>query len=134
MTWFFDQVYRSSNTFDYGIQELITVPAGDRFRTTVVVRRMGEAAFPVDVLTKFGDGQEITERWDGLDRRVVYTYERPARAVSVQVDPRRVLLLDVNYTNNSRTLEPRGREASLKWTLKWLVWLQDLMLTYAFFV
>jgi hypothetical protein len=45
-----------------------------------------------------------------------------------------VLLLDVAYTNNSRSLKPRGGEASLKWSLKWMVWLQDLMLTYGFFV
>ena len=58
----------------------------------------------------------------------------PSRATSVHVDPQRVLLLDVNYTNNSRTLRPRSGEASLKWGLQWMVWLQDLMLTYGFFV
>ena len=52
----------------------------------------------------------------------------------VQVDPERRLLLDVSYTNNSRTLKPRGDEASLKWSLQWMAWLQDLMLTYGFFV
>ena len=90
--------------------------------------------FPVDVVTKFRDGQRITERWDGRDRRVIYTYDRPSEGLSVEVDPERVLLLDVNYTNNSATLAPRAADASLKWSLKWLVWLQDLMLTYAFFV
>ncbi len=59
---------------------------------------------------------------------------RRGRAVSAEVDPARVLLLDVNYTNNSRTLEPRAGEAGLKWGLKWMAWLQELMLTYAFFV
>jgi hypothetical protein len=53
--------------------------------------------------------------------------------VSAEVDPGRVLLLDVNYTNNSRTLAPRGREAATKWSLKWMVWLQDLLLSWAFF-
>ena len=130
MTWFFDQVYRSSDIFDYGVQELRT----DGDRTSVIVRRFGEATFPVDIVTTFRDGERVTELWDGLDRRVVYSYERPSPAVSVQVDPQRVLLLDINYTNNSRTVEPRAREAGLKWSLKWLVWLQDLMLTYAFFV
>jgi hypothetical protein len=100
----------------------------------VVVRRYGEATFPVDVVTTFADGQQITERWNGLDRRVIYTYDRGARATSVQVDPKRVLLLDTNFTNNSRTVEPRASEASLKWAAKWMVWLEDLMLTYAFFV
>ena len=144
MTWFFDQVYRSSNVFDYGVQVLTstavrptpdaTADTGD-YRTVVVVRRFGEAVFPVDVVTT--PAQRRADRSSsgmGGDRRVIYTYERPSQALSVQVDPERVLLLDVNYTNNSATLDPRADEASLKWSLKWLAWLQDLMLTYAFFV
>jgi hypothetical protein len=51
--------------------------------------------------------------------------------VSAQVDPNRVLLLDLNYTNNSKTLTPRGAEAATKWSLKWMVWLQDLLLSWA---
>jgi hypothetical protein len=145
MTWFFDQVYRSSNVFDYGIQEFSSrrlttrsgsagAPPTTTYRTVVVARRFGEALHPVDVVTTFRNGDKATEQWDGQDRRAIYTYDRASQAVSVQVDPARVLLLDVNYTNNSATLEPRGGDASLKWSLKWLTWLQDLMLTYAFFV
>ena len=156
LTWFFDQVYRGSNTFDYGVQDLISdrgddadrrddapgAPAasgaasapGGTYRTVVIARRYGEGTFPVDVVTTFADGHQITERWNGDDRRAIYVYERASRATSTQVDPRRVLLLDTAYTNNSRTLEPRSREASLKWAMTWMVWLQDLMLTYAFLV
>jgi aminopeptidase N len=135
LTWFFDQVYRGSDTFDYAVQELVSERLDDgRYRTTVVAQRLGEATFPVDVVTTFDDGEQVTERWDGLARRRLLVYERAARASTAEVDPRRVLLLDVNYTNNSRTLQPRSGEASLKWALTWMVWLQDLMLTYAFFV
>jgi hypothetical protein len=164
MSWFFDQAYRGSNVFDYGVQSFNSTRVRlkpdttyarseggldtpnetevrlkpdttyDGYRTTVVVRRFGEAIFPVDVVTTFKDGQRVSERWDGRERRAIYTYDRPAEGLKVEVDPERVLLLDVNYTNNSATLEPRAAEASLKWSLKWLVWLQDLMLTYAFFV
>jgi hypothetical protein len=132
--WYFDEVYRSSNVFDYAVQALETERAGRGYRTTVVVQRLGEAIFPVEVVTRFRDGTQAAERWDGRDRRRLYVYDRPERAVTAHVDPRRVLLLDVNYTNNSRTLEPRAGEASLKWSLKWMAWLQDLVLTYAFFV
>jgi hypothetical protein len=90
--------------------------------------------FPVDVVTTFENGERIKETWNGQERRAVYVYERPSRGATVQIDPDRVLVLDVAETNNSRTLKPRGDEASLKWGLKWMVWLQDLMLTYAFFV
>jgi aminopeptidase N len=135
LTWFFDQAYRSSNTFDYAVQDLRSdsLP-GSRYRTTVVVRRHGEATFPVDVVTRFAGGAEVKERWDGLDRRVVYQYERPERVVSAAVDPARVLLLDANYTNNSRALASQSGAASLKWALTWMVWLQQLMLSYGFFV
>lgn len=130
--WFFDQVYRSSDAFDYGVQDLKSANEDGRFHTSAVVRRYGEAIFPVDVRVTFENGERTTEHWDGRGRWKVYTYDRPARAVSAEVDPNRVLLLDVNYTNNSRTLAPRGAEAATKWSLKWMVWLQDLLLTWAF--
>ena len=142
MTWFFDEVYRGSNVFDYGVQDFssrrdpagTTAPDAAVYRTVVVARRLGEAIHPVDILTTFRNGATKTERWEGRDRRAIYSYDGPSQAESVQIDPQRLLLLDVNYTNNSATLEPRSGEASLKWTLKWVAWLQDLMLTWAFLV
>jgi hypothetical protein len=131
--WYFDQVYRSSDVFDYGVQDLRSTNEGGIFRTSVVVRRYGEAIFPVDVRVTFANGEQVNEEWSGRERWRLYSYERHSRAVSAEVDPGRVLLLDVNYTNNSRTLAPRGREAATKWSLKWMVWLQDLLLSWAFF-
>jgi hypothetical protein len=161
LSWFFDEAHRSSNAFDYGIQSFSSTrvrlkpdttngaqvrlkpdttsekpdtTTEDGYRTVVVAQRLGEAVFPVEVVTTFRDGQKVSERWDGRDRRVIYTYERAAQALSAEVDPERVLLLDVTRTNNSASLAPRGREASLKWALAWLVWLQELLVTYAFLV
>jgi hypothetical protein len=129
--WYFDQVYRSSNVFDYGVQDLKSDADGGRYHTSVVVRRYGEAVFPVDVLITFKGGEQVTEHWNGLDRWKLYSYDRAAQAVSAQVDPNRVLLLDIDSTNNSKTLAPKGPEAATKWSLKWMVWLQDCLLTWA---
>ena len=104
------------------------------YRTTVAVRRFGEAVFPVDVRVVFENGEEVRWQWDGRDRRKLFEVEKPARASFVQVDPDHVLLLDVNYTNNSATLTPKSAAAARKWSLTWLVWLQDHLLTYGFFV
>jgi hypothetical protein len=152
LTWMVDQVYRTSHVFDYSVEVLESTPvqttgydvgagaayrdvtSDSMYRTSVVVRRQGEAIFPVDLLVRFDNGQEAREQWDGVDRWKQFTYDRAARATSAQVDPERVLLLDVNYTNNSRALAPRTRDAAQKWSLKWMVWLQDLMLTWGFFV
>jgi len=128
---FFDQVYRSSNVFDYGVQDLTAAREGPQYRSNVVVRRYGEATFPVDVLVTFENGERVTEHWDGLDRWKLYSYIRPSAAVSAEVDPERVLLLDVDYTNNSRTLRPDGPRAATKWSMVWMIWLQDCLLSWA---
>jgi hypothetical protein len=131
LTPYFDQVYRSSNVFDYGVQDLRSSRDGDRYRTTVVVRRHGEAIFPVDVLVTFRNGERAMEHWDGVDRWKLYVYDRPVQALSAQVDPDRVLLLDADYTNNSATLEPQSGAAAIKGAVTWMVWLQDCLLSWA---
>lgn len=154
LTWFFDQVHRSSNVFDYGVDTFRSVPdtargffgeGGGRafaaaagpagsYRTTVVVRRYGEGEFPVDVRVTLENGEEVRWRWDGRDRWKLFEIDRPSRAAVVQVDPDRVLLLDLNRTNNSATLTPRAAPVARKWSLAWMIWLQDHLLTYGFFI
>ncbi len=154
LTWFFDQVYRSSNVFDYGVDALRSetvevegvVDRGPRgetpravmkiapYRTQVVIRRYGEGIFPVDVRVVFENQEEVRWHWDGRDRWKLFEVEKPARAVFAQVDPEHILLLDVRYTNNSMTLAPQSSRAARKWSLAWLIWLQDHLLTYGFFI
>ena len=98
------------------------------------VRRYGEGEFPVDIRVVFENKEEVRWRWDGRDRWRAFEVDKPSRAVSVAVDPDHVLLLDLRYTNNSATLAPASRAAARKWSLTWLVWLQDQLLTYGFFI
>jgi hypothetical protein len=147
--WFIEQVYTSSNTFDYAVEQLTSeavtsrgltdstfaaTTADDLFRTTVVVRRLQAGQFPVDVLVTFSNGEQAREKWDGRGRWAVFTFDKPVKAVSAQVDPERVLLLDTYFTNNSKTLEPSTAAAATKWSLRWMVWLQDLFMTSAFLI
>jgi hypothetical protein len=88
----------------------------------------------VDVRVVFENGEEVRWRWDGRDRWKTFDAVKPVRARIAQVDPDRVLLLDVNVTNNSATLQPRAAQAARKWSLAWLIWLQDQLLTYGFFI
>ena len=154
LTWFFEQEYRGSSHFDYALDVFTservsdrgifgdankrTFSAGERpgdaYRTTVVARRVGDGVFPVTVRVVFENNQELRWQWDGRDRWKMFEVDRPVRAVTAQVDPERVLLLDANYTNNSRSLAPKTNAAARKWSLAWLVWLQDHLLTYGFFI
>jgi len=113
---------------------VIAPAVGNTFHTTVAARRYGDGVFPVDVQVTYEDGQQSRWTWDGRDRWKLFQAEGASRAVSVEVDPRRVLVLDVNRTNNSATLKPEGARAARKWSLRWMVWLQDQLLTYGFFI
>ena len=97
------------------------------------VRRIGDGVFPITTRVTFTDGTTATESWDGRDRWRAIRLTRTTAVQTVEVDPDRVLLLDVNYTNNSWSAEPRAAEASKKWALRWLTWVQELLLTYAAF-
>lgn len=152
MTWFFDQV-RSSVAFDYAIDSIVSTPRNLRgyvtqsgtttfvdesrestYETRVIVRRNDAGIFPVDVRITFEDGTHATRTWDGRDRWTEIDVVYPHRAVSAIVDPDEVLALDVNRTNNSRSLQPQTRAAAAAWSWRWLVWAQDLLLTYGFFL
>jgi hypothetical protein len=61
-------------------------------------------------------------------------YEKPAKLKYAAVDPDHKLLLDLNYTNNSRLLKPASAFSARKWASKWMIWLQDVMATFAFYI
>jgi hypothetical protein len=135
LSWFFDAVHRSNAVFDYGIEQVTTgAQSAAGVSSTVVVRRFGDGVFPVDVKVIFADGTERLEKWDGRSPWRAFTYLEPHPVRSVLVDPDRVLLLDVRATNNSWTASPRSEDAARRWTLRWLTWLQEVLLTYAAFI
>ena len=133
LTWFFDAVHRSSATFDYAVASVTSSARGNSRDHVVVVRRIGDGVFPITTRVTFADGTTATESWDGRDRWKTFRLTRDTTVRTVEVDPDRVLLLDVNYTNNSWSSHPRAAEASKKWALRWLTWVQELLLTYAAF-
>ncbi len=130
LTWFFDQVYRDSRVFDYGIDVLSASPG----HSLVVARRYADGVFPVNIRVRFQNGEVVRVPWDGRDQWKSLSFDRRSPAVSAEVDPDHILVLDVNPVNNSRTAEPPTDAASTKWAVAWMVWLQDLLVTYAFLV
>ncbi|HEX9733947.1 MAG TPA: M1 family metallopeptidase [Thermoanaerobaculia bacterium] len=161
--WFFDQVYGSSVAFDYAVDSVKSSPVflegfvegeagelelrsapkdgdGDEdddarlYRTEVVVRRHGEGVFPLELLLVYADGRESRHAWDGRERWKLFVEEGPAKLDYAALDPERVLLLDLDYSNNSLLRKPRPDFASRKWAAAWMVWLQDFLSAFTFFV
>ena len=98
---------------------------------TVTVRRLGDGVFPVSMRVTSGGTVRLFD-WDGRDRWTTFEFVDAEPVTKVEVDPDRVLLLDVNFTNNSWTSRPHGADAAARWAWRWLMWAQELMLTYAF--
>jgi hypothetical protein len=80
------------------------------FETALTLRRRG-APVPQTVLVKFADGSEETVRWEGSEQWKRFSWTRPSRAVSAQLDPQRLHYLDVNKLDDSRTVETDPRPA-----------------------
>jgi len=98
----------------------------------VTVRRLGEVKIPVEVLIVFENGDKVLEKWDGQYRWTRYRYQKPSKIKYAHVDPEHKLVLDVNYTNNSK-YQKRKSFSSYKWTSRWMFWFQHFLETFAFF-
>jgi Peptidase family M1 domain len=84
------------------------------FLTTVTVRRNG-AAVPQTLVVKFADGSAETVAWNEDRAWARFTWTKPVKAVSAQLDPERKNLLDKNKLDDSLTAKPDPR-ASRRWT------------------
>ena len=97
------------------------------FDTEVLARRIGDAQFTgtsavpigpfesgrgIMLRVTFEDGGQVADTWDGRRPEKTFRYRSPTRAVSAVVDPDRVLLLDVQQTNNGLILSPQSAAAA----------------------
>ena len=161
MDWFFQQFFYGSNVADYAVTKILNDPLlgrvgmydegskkayysyrtmekayqqsnDKRYRSTVIVRRLGGVGAPVDVDVKFENGEVAHEHWDGRYRWTKFTYEKTSKAESAEVDPKHRLVLDANFTNNSLTLK-RNRRFAVKWYVRWIFWVENLFFAASFF-
>ncbi len=155
MKWFFDQTLYGTNTLDYSVsvknaklpphQGFWDQNGGPKFagkqkeqskpanESEVLVRRLGEMQFPVVVRVKFKDGSEVRENWDGQYRWTRFKYTGKPEIVDAQVDPDFKWKLEVPRVDDSWTAEPKTKLAADKWYLRWVVWLQNVMMGFSFF-
>ncbi|MGM9514828.1 M1 family metallopeptidase [Roseateles sp. DB2] len=75
------------------------------YRSTVTLRRRG-AAQPQTLLVRFADGSEEKVVWDDQERWKRYSWVKPVKAVSAELDPQQAQRLDMSVADNSRRLKP----------------------------
>jgi hypothetical protein len=150
LSWLLVPALAGTATFDYAVASLASVSVpGSGFATTVTVTRLGDGQFTGAAAPRVGpfqsgrglalevvftDGARIVDWWDGRDATRKFEYRSRAAAISAMIDPGRTLVLDVEQTNNSRSLVPQSATAATRWSGRWMIWLEQALLTYAIFV
>jgi hypothetical protein len=76
------------------------------FTSTVELERIGEITLPVEVLVHFDNGDHVLENWDGKSTFKDFEYTGKKKVDWVKIDPDYKIKMDVNYINNSMTLNP----------------------------
>ena len=92
----------------------------------VLLHRLGNFQFPVRLLLRFEDGDSLWLNWDGVETWRKFRVKHPARLDYAVIDPDKRVQMDLDFLNNSKTVEPRKRGVR-KLTLRWLFWVQSLL-------
>lgn len=114
--WYFEQVLYKAPDCDYEVSEI------DQNKCTI--KRLGDMIIPTEILVKFTDGKEELISWNGADYSKVLKFEKPIS--SVTIDPKNKVLFDLNFNNNSRSIE-QSTLPFIKYALKMMFWVQNLL-------
>ncbi len=159
LTWFFDQAVKGTAVLDYTVASISSTQApvasgffdGKKDKTlvkmedarkraredknrpyesVVLVQRKGDFVFPVTIALHYAGGKVERRTWNGRDRWLKIRTTTPEKLEWANVDPERKLLLDVDWLNNARRVEPDGR-ASTWWSARVMFWVQNILATVA---
>ncbi|MFQ5742223.1 MAG: M1 family metallopeptidase [Acidobacteriota bacterium] len=100
--------------------------AATQYYSRVVVQRLEDFVWPVEVRLHFEDDSEVTEQWDGRQRLHRIEHTRPSALAWAVVDPDNKLPLDIDRLNNSRVLHPDPAPRR-RWALQWLFWMANVL-------
>ena len=146
---YLDQTVSSTEVLDYAVTEVNAAEAAEfagysmvqghakeevtpptpqerRYRSEVVVERLGGVRMPVDVQVVFDDHSSVLEHWDGQDRWKRFEYTGKQRVEWAIVDPDGTMPLDINRLNNSRMREA-GTRGIIRISSRWGFWFQNLL-------
>lgn len=102
----------------------------EMFRTKLIVRREGEAVYPVDIVVRFENGETERRQWDGEYRWAKFEFTKASKPAWAAVDPDHKLVLDSNWSNNSWVAKP-DLKTTFKWSSSVLFWVQQFLQTMA---
>jgi hypothetical protein len=127
---FWQHAYYKNDELDYSAHFLNNTENADgSFHVEVGVRRRGAFVVPVDVDVTFADGSVQHGAWDGVDSaKRIEMGDFATKAVRVEVDPQRKLMLDRDWFNNSKLAEDvEGSDTAWHVAMRTMLWAQQVL-------
>lgn len=124
LEWFLSNFINGSKKFDYKIRSI----AKEESTYKIFVERLEEGIAPTEIAV-YSEVDTTYIEWDGTDRWKIFTIENEHKIIAAEVDPFRKNILDINYANNSYTVEPKYW-ASLSIAIRWFFWVQNALLIF----
>ncbi|MFA7420239.1 MAG: M1 family metallopeptidase [Melioribacteraceae bacterium] len=123
MTWFFDEFYRSSKSFDYRVT---SVQQTSDTEYEVLVERLGDGVFKTEIAL-VTDKNTLIRKWDGVEKWKIFKFTTVNKVTYAEIDPHRKNILDINFANNSYTLEEKNY-AAVSISSRWFFWIQNALM------
>ena len=124
LEWFIANFINGSKKFDYKISSI----AKEESTYKIFVERLEGGIAPTEIAV-YSEVDTTYIEWDGTDRWKIFNIESEHKIIAAEVDPFRKNILDINYANNSYTVEPKYW-ASLSIAIRWFFWVQNSLLIF----
>ncbi len=127
-TWVFDQFITGESRLDNAVHTVRSYRIGtdpEKFRNEVVFVRK-EGYFPVDLLIKLKNGEEIKYYWQEREKWRKISFEHDSPVDYAVLDPQLKVTLDRDLVNNSRIYDRSGGAVS-GWAVRLGFFFQNLL-------
>jgi len=125
LDWFYANVLKSAQYFDYSIRYLKEVSENNY---ELFVERKGDGIVPVDIEV-YTENDTILFSWNGEAKYQIFKFELKDEVVSAQIDPDNNNLLDINFANNSYIIENKYW-GSLSLSVRTFFWFQNALMIF----
>jgi len=128
---FWRQAYHGEERMSFAADSLVQAPLeGGGWDVHLTVRRLAAFRVPVEIRVTWADGSASEFVWDGQGPVWQHTVTAASqRAVRLEVDPRRLLMLDRDQLDNARAAEADSTRAT-NTALRVLLWAQQVLHYY----
>jgi len=123
LSWFIKNVYQNDFRFDNKIKELVQTSDSTY---NLFLERKGDGIFNTEIAV-YTELDTSLIYWNGREKWKKIEINSKQQVISAQIDPKRKNIFDLNYANNSYTLET-NHSAAISLSVRWFFWIQNALM------